>query len=300
MSRSITNVFVITFLFVSALNAAVAPPVAIPNVSIKAPLGAAPTHVSAQVDALPAPQVAADEAADVYLNFENATLSGVVNYLSEQKKMNIIPHKDLAAVKVSITTRAPLTLSRAWNVLLTLLDMNGFSLIRAGDVYRVVPARESGKEALPLYSSRTGTAPEALPDTDEQIRYLYFLENAKTEDMQQILNAILPDGSVKTNKDLEALILNGSGMRIKSAMKIITELDIGGLKQSIEILDLTYADAMQIAALFQDIIGSPSGKEAARFVTEEKKTAAYFSASTKIIPMSIKNSLAIKFVSERL
>ena len=79
--------------------------------------------------------------ADIYLNFENATLSSVIMYLAEQRKINIVPEKKLEAIKVSLTTRTPLTLRRAWNVLLTLLDMNGYAILQVNDLYRVVAAK---------------------------------------------------------------------------------------------------------------------------------------------------------------
>ena len=41
-----------------------------------------------------------EEKADIFLNFENATLSSVVNYLADLKNINFIPHKGLETVKV--------------------------------------------------------------------------------------------------------------------------------------------------------------------------------------------------------
>jgi len=32
------------------------------------------------------------EEANIYLNFENASLASVINYLGEQKKINVVPH----------------------------------------------------------------------------------------------------------------------------------------------------------------------------------------------------------------
>jgi len=70
------------------------------------------------------------EEANIFLNFENATLASVVNYLAEQKKINIIPREELNTINVTLTTRNPMTLDRAWDVLLTLLEMNNFTIMR--------------------------------------------------------------------------------------------------------------------------------------------------------------------------
>jgi len=103
-----------------------------------------------------------NEVADIYLNFQDATLSSVVNYLAEQRKLNIVPHKDLVNKKVSLSTREPLTLSRAWTILLTLLEINGFTIINVNDLYRIVPSNSHGKEPLPVYSSSKGVEPKDL------------------------------------------------------------------------------------------------------------------------------------------
>src|SRR3989339_1107277 len=61
------------------------------------------------------------EKGNIYLNLQDTSLKEVLNYIADQKNINIIPHKDLDNIKVSMSTRDPLTLTQAWNVLLTLL-----------------------------------------------------------------------------------------------------------------------------------------------------------------------------------
>lgn len=142
----------------------------------------------------------------IYFNFEDASLANVVNYLAERKSINIIPHKDLENQKVTLSTRDPLTLDRAWDVLLTLLEMNGFTLIEVNGLFRIVASKDSGKEPLPFYSSVT-TDPEKLPDSDLVIRYIYFFKNIKSDVVQGILATMLDNAYVQINKDLQACII---------------------------------------------------------------------------------------------
>ena len=160
------------------------------------------------------------EVADLYLNFENASLSSVVNYLAEQKKINFIPHKDLATKKVSLSTREPLSLSRAWNVLLTLLEMNGFTLINVNNVYRIVKNKDNKKEPLPFYSSQQGTMPKDLPDSDIVVRYIYVLKNISTDIAGKILGDVLGRNKVRMTKELSTCIITDKCNNIKKAMEI--------------------------------------------------------------------------------
>ncbi len=232
--------------------------------------------------------------ADIYLNFDNASIASIVNYLGEQKKINVIPHKDLATVNVTMSTRQGLTLDRAWNVLLTLLEINGFSMVKVGDVHRIVSNKENKFEPLPTYSSGTGTEPDALPDSDLTIRYIYFFKNIKAELAREILGNMLDREGLLISADLNACIIKEKCFSIKAAMKIIKELDLGGLSEQIRVIPLRHANSDTVSQLFQEILQTASQQERViRFAEKEKKERAYFSTSTKIFPDSSKNSLIL-------
>ncbi len=234
-----------------------------------------------------------EDEANIYLNFENASLASVLDYLAEQKKLNILPHTGLNEKKVSLTTRTPLTLERAWNVLLTLLEMNEFSIIKVGNLYRVVSNKENMQHPLPTYSSTTGTEPEDLPESDLVVRYVYFFKNMKVEIAQGILGTMLEGDAVQINQDLQACILREKCFNIKAAMKIVKELDTGGLRDSIKIIPLREANARTVKELLDTILGTEREKSL-RFVSaEQRKETAYFSKSTKIFAFEAKNSLIL-------
>ncbi|MBU1007929.1 hypothetical protein KKA53_02530 [Candidatus Dependentiae bacterium] len=236
------------------------------------------------------------EVADIYLNFENASLDSVVNYLAKQKNINFIHHKDLKTKTVSLTTREPLTLERAWNVLLTLLEMNNFTIIDVNGVYRIVPSNTNKQEPLPFYSSGKGVEPEDLPESDLVVRYVYILKNISTQIAGKILNDLLGPGKVHTNQDLATCIITDKCFNIKSAMKIVKELDTGGLRESIKIIRLRHTNADEIANLFTlHIMERPqNNQQPIRFFgPKETKEITYFSNTTKIIPEPRQNALIL-------
>lgn len=239
------------------------------------------------------------EHANIYLNFDNVSLASIVNYMSEQKKINLLPHKDIEAVKVSLSTRKPLTLERAWNVMLTLLEMNGFSIIKVttkkgGDLYRVVSNKENGQVPLPTYSSATGTEPESLPDTDIVIRYIYFFKNIKVDMAQNVLSRMLDEGAILANNNLNVMIIKEKSMNIKAAMKIAKELDDGGLREAIEMIPLTWVGAETIEKLFKDILAATGDdNKTIKFNTLGQNESTYFSSTTKIYSEPAKNIIIL-------
>ena len=232
--------------------------------------------------------------ASIYLNFEDATLESIVNYLAEQKKINFIPHADLKKHKVSLTTKEPLTLDRAWNVMLTLLEMNGFTIIKVDNIYRIVPAKANKKEPLPLYSSQQGVAPKDLPDSDMVVRYIYVLNNISTDVAGRILGDLLGKDKVKTTKELGTCIITDKCFNIKSAMKIIDELDKGGLRESIKMIRLKHTEAETVATMFTNKIFEKQTTKPIRFFpAKQQKEIAFFSSTTKIIPEKRQNALIL-------
>lgn len=234
------------------------------------------------------------EAEDIYLNFENSMLSSVVNYIAEQKKINIIPHKDLETTTVSLSTRTALTPTRAWNVLLTLMEMNGFSMVKVGDVYRVVASRDNGLEPLPIYSSAKGMEPEDLPDSDQIVRYVYFFKNIKIDIAQGILRQMLEgdNNTVIANQDLNACVIKHQCNNIKAVMRIIKALDTGGLSESIKVIQLKYIGVDLAYKIFSEILGQQSNERIIKIssITGNKETS-FFSANTRLIPEPINNLL---------
>jgi len=238
-----------------------------------------------------------NDIADIYLNFEDASLASVVNYLAQRRNINIIPDKKLTGIKVSLTTREALTLTKAWNILLTLLEMNGFTIINVNNVYRIVPNKENQKEPLPFYSSNKGIEPENLPESDMVVRYVYVLKNISTDVAKRILDGILGPRKTNVNRELGTCIITDKCFNIKSAMKIVKELDVGGLRESIKIIQLKYTKANEVAKIFNEEI---MGKQRAAhkgpiriFGPQQKKEIAFFSKTTKIIPEERKNALIL-------
>ncbi|MBM3894685.1 hypothetical protein FJ366_03780 [Candidatus Dependentiae bacterium] len=230
------------------------------------------------------------------LNFEKTSVAAIVNFLAERKNINIIPHKDLGNATISLYNYKPLTVAQAWDMLPTLLEINGFTMNKVGNIYRIVNSKENGREPLTIYSSATGTTPKDLPETDQVLRYVYFLRNIKAENAQSILNTMFADRSaVEINRDLDVLFMKEKSLNIKAAMQIIEELDQTGLRQAIQIIKLNYESAIAIAKLFNDQLLGPKNKadNAIKFLSLNKTEVNYFSPNVKIMPDPVRNTLIL-------
>ncbi len=229
----------------------------------------------------------------IYLNFENAELKNVIAYMANLRKINLIPDKGVEGSKISLTIRRPLSPDEAWRIFHTVLDRSGFSIVKVGLVYKVVTKDKKNREPLQAFIN---VSLDVLPDSDETIRYVSFLENVKVSDVIGILKNMLDSGAmVLEQADLNAVIIADKSYNIKAAMKVINELDKTGLQETVVVMRLRHADAKDVRDLFKSLVEEkqPTNPLARLLGRQAEGTASYFAPGTKLIAEERTNSLVL-------
>lgn len=238
------------------------------------------------------PQEQKHEEKDIYLNFNDTELSNFINYIAEIKKLNLIPDKTVEGNKISLTMREPLSVDGAWNIFLTIIDIAGFSIIQVGDVHKIIPKDQKVKQPLPSYIN---VSADALPDNDENIRYVMFLSNLKTAESQELLESMLSaQKSVVPVQDLNAFIITDKSLNIKSALKVFRELDEIGTAETVSVIRLKNADAKDVKELLDTMIKQPEVSNLARLLGKATESSTqFFPQGTRIIAEERTNALIL-------
>jgi general secretion pathway protein D len=231
---------------------------------------------------------------EIYLNFENTDLTHFIEYMAELKKLSIIPDKTTEGAKISLTIREPLSVNDAWSVFLTVLEMSGFSIIESGLVHKIVPKDKKLAQPLPAFIN---VSYDKLPDNDTMIRYVFFLTNIQTSDIQPVLDSMLSQpNSVYELKDMNAFIITDKALNIRAAAKLLTELDQMGLPESVTVMRLKRINAADAKALLDQLIRTKSdaNQSLARLLGKVSEgNTEYFAPTTRIIPEERTNSLIL-------
>jgi len=238
------------------------------------------------------------ELPDILFSYENEDLANIVNQFAALKNMNIIfPPGDTLNTKVTLHIDKKITLTQAWNVLCTLLDVAGFITVPQGSIIRIVKSsKELSREPLPTY---IGVDPNDLPNTDQPIRYLYYLANIKVSDQPEnelngILKDLLPENAFyKGDSVTNGLLIVAKANDIRSAMKIIMELDQVDFQERVDIISLHHTSANIVAQLINEQLIKSENANPYRLDTKKAKEIPYFSGFTKIIPEPRLNKLII-------
>ncbi len=239
----------------------------------------------------------------ITMHYQDEDLISIINRIASAKNVNIVLPQGANAInkstKVTFSLENPVSVTQAWNYLITILDIAGYALIPKESFFTIVKqSKDITRETAPIY---IGISPDKLPDTDEYIKYVYYLSNLKTSDspdsdLNTIFSKLLPqDGLslVRFDTSSNAIILVSESNIIKSVMKIIKELDQAVYQETMEIVKLTYASAIAIANLFNESILKAVPDNRFRLDNRKPSEAAYFSKSTRIIPDPRTNHLII-------
>ncbi len=238
----------------------------------------------------------------IEFHFEDADLQNLITQVSELFNVTFIfddmvqplpkNGKAVKGNKISFKTNKPLTKQQAWNLFITFLGVCELAVIKESEpnIYRIVSTAAATTSPLPTY---IGVNPDKLPESDQIIRYLYFLENISIDMISRLIESLRSSASkfIVLN-DLNAFILVDRAYNIKSLMAIVAELDRVTLPQSMSVVKLRRADAQDVKKLYDSIAqGEDTSITARLFPSRKPSSMLYFSENVRIIAEPRTNAL---------
>ena len=222
---------------------AAAPPVAIPG-------------PPAENSASPAPIPAYSGTNGLRLNFRNAPLDRVLNYMSEAAGFIIVLEAKPRGT-VDVWSNTPVTKEEAINLLNQALKKNDYAAIRNGRTLTIVSRDEAKTHDIPVY---VGADPAAIPKTDEivtQIIPVRFVEVA------QLIKDIQPLISTRTtmtaNESGNEIVITDTQANIRKVAEVIKAIDAGAEDITVvRVFRLNYADPTELSELLVNLFPDDS------------------------------------------
>ena len=245
-----------------------------------------------------------EEDAGIEFHFENTDLDVLISQISELYDVTFVADdsitpmlqgaKSVKGTKISFKTQRPLTKKEAWDLFLTFLEIAGFAVISEANptIKRIVTLENALKSPLPAF---IGVPHSTLPNSDEMIRYVYFVENADLKMIEEILRQLKsPVSNAVLMRELKAFMITDKSYNIKSLMNIIAELDKVTMPQAMSVLKLRRADAEEVVNLYKSLAGTTEKDLAQqRFFPGRKPSASFFPENLGIYAEKRTNSLIL-------
>jgi len=211
---------------------------------------------STQQKATPPAQPSPPSKGGIRLNFQNAPLQEILNYLSEAAGFVIVQEEPVEAT-VNVISHSPLSPEEVVDLLNTVLVDKGYAVVRIGRILKIVPRDDASKYPVPV---RRGLNPEQIPQTDEvitQILPVRYLDATKLVDVLQPLFA--DSAKVTADEASNSLIITDKAINIRRIAEIINTLDTSiSAISTIRVFPLQYADAAQVAQMINQLFQQQS------------------------------------------
>lgn len=239
----------------------------------------------------------------IEFHFEDAGLDQLVSQIEQLFNITFISDEMLEPLpeggrairgnKISFKTQEALTKQQVWNLFLVFLRLAGFSIVPQPNprIYRIVLNDAVNKAPVPSF---IGTDPENLPDNDQVIRYIYFVQNTNLETIESVVTQLKSSAMTFAKlPDIKAFLMVDQAYNIKSLMRIVRELDKVTMPQAMSVLKLHKADAEEVQKLYASLVKQEDAAGRSRLFPRKKPTARYFPENIRIIAEPRTNSLIL-------
>lgn len=188
------------------------------------------------------PDVSSEEL--ITMNFEDANIRILIKFISEITHKNFIIDDKIKG-KVTIISPEKLTVSEAYNVFESILELKGFTLVPSGKVIKIVPSNEAKQRGI---ETVVGKVSDLGDRRDEFVTRITRLEYV---DVDQIATLIRPlfskNGFLVPYKATNTLIMTDIKSNLHRIMTIINELDVKGYHAELYVIPLHYASVRTIS-----------------------------------------------------
>src|SRR5437773_3013253 len=200
--------------------------------------------------------------ATVKLQFPNSDIVDVL-HMYEQLTGKRLVMDNFVQGKVNIFITKDVSRDEAIKIIEMSMALNGISLISASrDIVEVVGAGQNPRKAVvPIISDA-----EAIPPGNPVISFLFRLQYADPQELQQVLMAYFQGSSSSINilalPKSSSLLVTQNADVIRQLASVIQQVDVAPAEVVSEFIKLDRADATKVVDMLKDIFekGQPTGQ----------------------------------------
>lgn len=203
----------------------------------------------------------------VKFNLQDADLAELVNHISGMTGRRFIYGAKVRSIKATVVSPEPVTLDEAYQAFLSILEVNGMTVVPQGRFLKIVDSAGVATQTTPVFDRG---AP--VPTTDTFVTRLYRTRFVSPDEAAPILLKFKSkDGDVSTYQAGNLIILTDTGSNINRMVRILEEIDVGGAGQQMWIEPINHGNATELATRINDLfeVGQGTKSGISRVVADE-------------------------------
>ncbi len=194
----------------------------------------------------------------ITMDFDQVDIRVFIKFISEITGKNFIIDDRVRGKKVTVISPQGISVTEAYTVFESVLEVYGFSTVPSGEVTKIVRSVEARRKSLPVDTSSGA----AFQQDDEFVTQIIPLENADVQEVRKILVPMVSkEGLVVHYAPTNLLILIDFRSNINRLLKIVRAVDVPGEDAQINVFELNNSQAAIVAKELLQILAPLQKKD---------------------------------------
>ena len=183
---------------------------------------------------------------ELSLNFRNAPLEMVLNYLSDAAGFIIVMDTQVRG-NVSVISSHPMTRNEAVDLLNAVLNKNGYAAIRDGRTLTILDKNDAKTRNIPV---KTSNDPDSIPNNAEIVTQIIPIRFVEARQLVTDLSSFVsPQATIVANEAGNSIVVTDTQSNIRHLTEIIRAIDNSAEGETeIRVFHLTHASPTDVAS----------------------------------------------------
>ncbi len=235
----------------------------------------------------PAPAVRPGE--PITLNFVNAEIEAVARTMATLTGRNVVVDPRVKG-SMNLASEKPVSPAQAFNQFTAALRLQGFALVEAQGLYKVVPEAEAKLQSSAVAVANEGTRG---PAGNQIVTQIFRLNHESANNLVAVLRPLIsPNNTINVTPGSNALVITDYADNLQRIARIVAALDVSNASD-VEVIPLRHAMAVDLAPMVLKLIDSgAAGTPAAAAAGGQGQTDNSFKTTLLAEPRS--NTLVLR------
>jgi general secretion pathway protein D len=210
------------------------------------------TMAQTPLPVVPAPAPAVRPGEPITLNFVNADIEAVARTMATLTGRNVVVDPRVKGT-MNLASEKAVSPAQAFNQFTAALRLQGFALVEAQGLYKVVPEAEAK-----LQSSAVSVASEGARGTagNQIVTQIFRLNHESANNLVAVLRPLIsPNNTINVTPGSNALVITDYADNLQRIGRIVAALDVSNASD-VEVIPLRHAMAVDLAPMVLKLIDS--------------------------------------------
>ena len=204
----------------------------------------------------PAKPIEVTTKGNIVMNFQGASLTDVLNYLSEAAGFIIVQEEPVKGT-INVVSKQGLGPEEAVDLVNAVLIEKGYVAIRNGRILKIVKRDGAQKRDLPV---ERGSDPDLIPRKDAMVTQILPVRYGEAAKLVENLRPLLPENAtISANESSNSILMTDTQVNIRRIAQIIQAIDTSvSAISTLHVYPLKYADAKELATVIGQLFVTDS------------------------------------------